>query len=205
VAENAETWLVVGLGNPGPDYERTPHNLGFMVVDRLAEANGGIRVNRPDSQALVGVGRISGQPVVLAKPQTFMNLSGPSVKALLGKHEIPPERLVVIYDDLDLPWTGLRIRPHGSAGSHNGMKSVVGSIGTTEFPRVRLGIDWGRPDRDGAKFVLSEFRKVQMQELDEVLDYGSRAVESILADGVAKAMTKFNRREAEPRPSGSGN
>lgn len=185
-------WLVVGLGNPGPDYELTPHNLGFLVVDRLAVAND-IRVNRKDSQALLGVGSFGTVPVLLAKPQTFMNLSGPSVKALAAKHEIAPERIVVVYDDLDLPWTGVRIRPRGSAGGHHGMESVIRSLGTVEFPRVRLGIDSGRTDRNGADFVLSKFRKAQMQELDELLDYASRAVESIIADGVDMAMTKFNR------------
>jgi len=194
--ESEQPWLIVGLGNPGPEYELTPHNLGFLTVDRLAASNGGMRVNRPDSKSLVGSGRISGQPVLLAKPQTFMNLSGPSVKLLMAKHEVPVERLVVIYDDLDLPWTGIRIRPNGSAGGHHGMESVIGSIGTTAFPRVRLGIDTGRSDRDGASFVLSQFRKSQMQELDEVLDTTCRAVESILAEGVEKAMTRFNRRSA---------
>lgn len=185
-------WLVVGLGNPGPDYELTPHNLGFLVVDRLAVAND-IRVNRKDSQALLGVGSFGTVPILLAKPQTFMNLSGPSVKALAAKHEIAPERIVVVYDDLDLPWTGVRIRPRGSAGGHHGMESVIRSLGTVEFPRVRLGIDSGRTDRNGADFVLSKFRKAQMQELDELLVYASRAVESIIADGVDMAMTKFNR------------
>ena len=108
----------------------------------------------------------------------------------------------MVYDDLDLPWTGVRIRPNGSAGGHHGMESVIGSIGTMEFPRVRLGIDPGRTDRDGAGFVLSPFRKAQMQELDELLDYASRAVESIIAEGVEKAMTKFNRR-ASRGPTGS--
>jgi PTH1 family peptidyl-tRNA hydrolase len=194
-----DPWLIVGLGNPGPRYELTPHNVGFMVVDRLAEANS-IRVNRPDSKAVIGPGTISGKPVLLAKPQTFMNLSGPSVKALLAKHEIPPERLVVISDELNLPWTAVRIRPKGSAGGHNGLESVIASIGTDEFPRVRLGIDTGRTDRDGADFVLSRFRKAHMKELDELLDYTSRAVESIIAEGVDKAMTRFNRKSADPQP-----
>lgn len=194
--ESEQPWLIVGLGNPGPEYELTPHNLGFLTVDRLAASNGGIRINRPDSKSLVGSGRISGNPVLLAKPQTFMNLSGPSVKLLMAKHEVPPERLIVIYDDLDLPWTGIRIRPSGSAGGHHGMESVIGSIGTISFPRVRLGIDTGRTDREGASFVLSQFRKPQMQELDELLDTTSRAVESIIAEGVEKAMTRFNRKSA---------
>jgi len=199
VAETSQPWLVVGLGNPGPEYERTPHNLGFLVIDRLAVANGGIRVNRPDSKSLVGAGSAGGRQVVLAKPQTFMNLSGPSVKLLMAKHGTPPEQLIVVYDDLDLPWTSVRIRPNGSAGGHHGMESVIGSIGTMGFPRVRLGIDTGRTDRDGARFVLSPIRGSRMQELDELLDYASRAVESIIAEGVDKAMTKFNRTAARDR------
>jgi PTH1 family peptidyl-tRNA hydrolase len=201
MASDLEPWLIVGLGNPGPEYELTPHNVGFLVVDRLAAANK-IRVNRHDSKALAGVGSFGGVPVMLAKPQTFMNLSGPSVKSLLAKHEIAPERLIVISDELNLPWTALRIRPKGSAGGHNGMESVIRSIGTEEFPRVRLGIDTGRTDRNGADFVLSQFRKAQLKELDEVLDYASRAVESIVAEGVEKAMTRFNRTAPlnEPRP-----
>jgi peptidyl-tRNA hydrolase, PTH1 family len=121
------------------------------------------------------------------------------VKALMAKHGTPPEQLIVVYDDLDLPWTSVRIRPNGSAGGHHGMESVIGSIGTMEFPRVRLGIDTGRTDRDGAGFVLSPFRKSQMQELDELLDYASRAVESMIAEGVEKAMTKFNRTASRDR------
>ena len=187
------SWLVVGLGNPGPEYEQTPHNLGFLVVDRLAVSNR-IRVNRKDSNAIVGNGIIAGSTVLLAKPQTFMNVSGPSVKSLMAKYEVPPERLIVIYDELDLPWTAIRIRPGGSAAGHNGVLSVIASLGTTEFPRVRLGIHPGQPIRNGADFVLGQFKKAQMQEVDELLDHAARAVESIIAEGVEKSMTKYNRR-----------
>lgn len=189
----SDTWLVVGLGNPGPEYDKTPHNLGFLVIDRLAERNG-IRVTRPDSRSLTGPGRIGGQEVVLAKPQTFMNLSGASVKPLVEKHGIRRERLVIVYDDLDLAWTGLRIRPAGSAGGHHGVESLIRSLGTQEFCRIRLGIHPGHPVKDGAEFVLSPFRKAQTEELDELLDHASAAVESIIAEGVDKSMTKFNRR-----------
>ena len=186
-------WLIVGLGNPGAEYERTQHNLGFLVVDRLAERNG-IRVTRQDSKALIGVGVIAGQAVILAKPQTFMNLSGPSVKALAEKHSVEASQIVVVYDELDLPWTGVRIRPNGSAGGHHGMESVIKSLGTQDFPRVRMGIHPGHPVKDGAQYVLSPFRKAQLQELDELLDHTAAAVESIIAEGVEKSMTKFNRR-----------
>jgi PTH1 family peptidyl-tRNA hydrolase len=185
--------LIVGLGNPGPEYERTQHNLGFLVIDRLGERNA-IRVTRQDSQALTGVGKIAGHDVMLAKPQLFMNRSGPSVKALTEKHAIEVSKVVVVYDELDLPWTGVRIRPKGSAAGHHGIESVIKSLGSQDFPRLRLGIHPGHPVKDGAQYVLSPFRKAQLQELDELLDHAAGAVESIIAEGVEKSMTKFNRR-----------
>ena len=186
-------WLVAGLGNPGEEYSRTPHNLGFLVVDRLAGRHG-IRVNRKDSKALIGLGEIDGKPVMLAKPQTFMNLSGTSLAPLMEKHQIAPSDLVVVYDELDLPWTSLRIKPKGSAAGHNGMDSVIRSLATSEVARVRLGIHPGHPIRDGAEFVLAPFKRSQEKELDELLDQGADAVRSIIAEGVEKAMTRHNRR-----------
>ena len=186
-------FLVAGLGNPGEEYALTPHNLGFLTVDRLAERHG-IRVTRRDSRALVGVGEIDGQPVMLAKPQTFMNLSGTSLAPLMEKHSIELGRLVVVYDELDLPWRALRIKPKGSAAGHNGMKSVIGSLGTSEIVRVRLGIHPGHPLRDGAEYLLAPIKRSQMKELDEFVDYAADAVRSIIAEGVEKAMTKYNRR-----------
>jgi PTH1 family peptidyl-tRNA hydrolase len=189
----ADSWLIAGLGNPGAEYELTYHNLGFLVIDRLAQANN-MRVTRKESMALVGSGHIGSAPVVLAKPQTFMNVSGPSVKSLMEKYEIPVERLVLVYDELDLPWTGVRVRPKGSAAGHNGVESVIGSVGSTDFPRIRLGIHPDHPVRNGKDFVLGRIGKAQMQDLDELLDHASRAVESIIAEGVAMSMTKYNRR-----------
>ena len=145
-------FLVVGLGNPGEEYEFTPHNLGFLVIDRLAGSHA-IRVSRKENMSLVGLGSIRGKQVVLAKPQTFMNLSGPAVSGLLERYELKPDRLIVVYDELDLPWGTLRVRPKGSAAGHKGMKSVIGSLGTSEIARVRLGIHPGREFGDGAKFV----------------------------------------------------
>jgi PTH1 family peptidyl-tRNA hydrolase len=185
--------LVVGLGNPGEDYEHTAHNLGFMIIDRLAERSG-IKVGRKDSMALVGQGTISGHKVLLAKPQTFMNLSGQSVQGLLVKNEIAPADLILIYDELDLPWQSLRIRPNGSAAGHRGVGSVIECVGTKEFPRVRLGVHGGRREKDGAQIVLAKLKRAHKQELDELLDYASQAVESIIAEGVEKSMAKFNRR-----------
>lgn len=186
-------WLVVGLGNPGLQYQWTPHNLGFLAIDRLASQHS-IRVTRPEARALVGSGTIAGQDVVLAKPQTFMNLSGSSVKALAEKYEVPPARLLVVYDELDLPWTAVRLRPKGSHGGHHGVESVIKSLGTSDFARLRLGIHPGHPVRDGAEFVLAPFRKAQLDEVAELLDFASQAVESVIAEGVEKSMTRFNRR-----------
>jgi peptidyl-tRNA hydrolase, PTH1 family len=185
--------LVIGLGNPGEDYEKTPHNLGFLVVDRLAVRNG-IQVGRKDSRALVGNGTVGGQRVLLAKPQTFMNVSGESVNGLLVKHEIGPADLILIYDELDLPWQSLRIRQSGSAAGHRGVDSVIRTTGTKDFPRVRLGIHGGHREKDGARIVLGKLNRAQREELDELLDYASQAVESIIAEGVEKSMAKYNRR-----------
>ena len=185
--------LVVGLGNPGEQYAGTYHNLGFLAVDRLAERHG-IRVTRPDSKALTGAGAVAGKPVLLAKPQTYMNLSGVSVAPLMEKHSISPADLVVVYDDLDLPWMSIRVRRKGSAGGHHGMESLIRELKTEDFVRVRLGIHPGRPVRDGAEFVLSPFRRPQLKELDEVLERAAEAIESIIAEGVEKSMTKYNRR-----------
>ena len=185
--------LVVGLGNPGDEYEDTPHNLGFMVVDRLAERNG-IKVGRKDSMAFVGQGTVAGKRVLLAKPQTFMNVSGESVQGLLVKNEIAAGDLILVYDELDLPWQSVRIRPNGSAAGHRGVDSVIRSVGTKEFPRVRLGVHGGRREKDGAQIVLAKLKRAQRQELDELLDYASQAVESIIAEGVEKSMAKYNRR-----------
>ena len=186
-------FLLAGLGNPGEQYALSPHNLGFLVVDRLAEQFG-IRVNRKDSKALVGLGEIDGRAVMLAKPQTFMNLSGESLAPLMEKHQIEIQNLVVIYDELDLPWGALKIKPKGSAAGHNGMKSVIQWFKTSEIVRVRLGIHPGHPIRNGAEFVLAPIKRSQMKELDEFVGFAADAVRSITAEGVEKAMTKFNRR-----------
>src|SRR5215475_3486044 len=167
-------FLVAGLGNPGEEYAFSPHNLGFLTVDRLAERHG-IRVTRRDSQALVGVGEIDGQRVMLAKPQTYMNLSGDSLAPLMEKHEIELGRLIVVYDELDLPWLDVRIKPKGSAAGHNGMKSVIQSLGTSEIVRMRLGIDPGHPRGPGIEFVLAPFKRSQMKELEELVDYAADA------------------------------
>ncbi|MBK9169458.1 MAG: aminoacyl-tRNA hydrolase [Bryobacterales bacterium] len=186
-------FVVVGLGNPGEKYSVTPHNAGFRVVDELAGRHG-IRVSRPECQAWAGLGKIAGAEVVLAKPQTFMNLSGASVAPLLKKYEAGPEDLIVIWDELNLPWGSLRVGAKGSAGGHNGADSVIRSIGTQQFCRVRLGIHPGRPVRDGAEYVLAPVRRQQLEEWDRLAATAADAVETIIAEGAEKAMTKFNRR-----------
>lgn len=184
---------MAGLGNPGPEYEFTYHNLGFLAIDRLAEA-ASIRVTRPECKALVGPGRVAGDDVLLAKPLTFMNLSGSSIQPLLTKYQIPPERLILIYDELALDWGAMRIRFKGSAGGHNGVSSVIRSVGSENFIRVRLGIRPDHPVGQMKDYVLSRIRKVQTETLDDTLAATVRAVESIITEGVEKAMTKHNRR-----------
>ncbi len=186
-------FLVAGLGNPGAEYENTPHNLGFMVADALAEAHG-IRIGRKENMSYVGHGVIQQHPVALAKPQTFMNLSGPAVRALLERYELTHGRLILVYDELALPFGEIRIRPRGSAAGHNGVKSVIGALGTQEFTRVRLGFRPDYPIGDGAKFVLAPFKRSEMQDVAEMVARGRAAVEAIIAEGVEKAMTMFNRR-----------
>jgi PTH1 family peptidyl-tRNA hydrolase len=186
-------FLVVGLGNPGEEYAATPHNAGFMVVDRLAEMHA-IRVSRKDSKALIGVGEIAGKPVMLAKPQTFMNLSGTSVAPLMEKHGLTPADLIVVWDELNLPFGGLKILKSGSAGGHNGAISVIGSLGTREFVRVRLGVHPGHPLSSGVEYLLAPVKRSQRKELEELVGRGADAVVSIIAEGAAMAMTKFNRR-----------
>ena len=184
---------MVGLGNPGDEYAETPHNMGFRVVDLLAERNS-IRASRNDSKALVGVGEIAQKPVMLAKPQTFMNLSGTSVAPLMEKHGLTAADLILIYDELDLPWGEMRIKLRGSAAGHHGPESVIEKLGTKEFIRVRLGVNPGYKIRDGAEYLLAPIKRSQRKEADELAARGAEAVESIIAEGVEKAMTKYNRR-----------
>ena len=186
-------FLVAGLGNPGEQYTATPHNLGFLVVDRLA-ARHGIRMTRKECQSLVGQGTIGGKTVLLAQPQTFMNLSGVAIKPLLQKNELSPADLILVYDELDLPWGSLRVKPKGSAAGHNGILDVIAKLGTSEFPRLRLGVHPGHPISSGVEYLLSRFTRRQTETLDELLDHGADAVESIIAEGVEKSMTRFNRR-----------
>ena len=186
-------FLVAGLGNPGEEYALSPHNLGFLTIDRLAERHG-IRVTRKDSRALIGIGEIDGRAVMLAKPQTYMNLSGDSLAPLIEKHGIELGNVIVVYDELDLDWMAVRIKPKGSAAGHNGMKSVIQRLGTSEIVRMRLGIHPGHRLSSGADFVLAPVKRSQRKELEELVGYAADAVRSIIAEGVEKSMTRFNRR-----------
>ena len=185
--------LIVGLGNPGPEYQWTPHNLGFLAVDELAN-RGGIRVERPEGKALAGRGKLAGDEIVLAKPLTMMNLSGIAVRELLGKYELQPQDLLLLYDDVALAWGTIRVRERGSAGGHKGMKSVIGTLGTDEFSRVRLGVQPDHPVGDLAVYVLRPMKKAQLEEAATMIEEAADAVELILREGVAAAMNRFNRR-----------
>jgi PTH1 family peptidyl-tRNA hydrolase len=187
--------LIVGLGNPGIAYQFTLHNLGFLVVDRLAERHGARISNRRD-RALTGKAVIAGEEVLLAKPETYMNLSGLSVRELVEDFQADPARdLVVIHDELDLPFGSLRVRKKGGAAGNHGMESVIGALGTQEFTRIRIGISPGHKVGDGAHYVLSPIKKSQYGEIDRVLDRAAEAVEVIVKEGVDAAMNRFNRRE----------
>ena len=175
--------LVIGLGNPGIEYQFTLHNFGFLTIDRLAERHNATVSNRR-GRALTGKANVGGEPMVLAKPETYMNLSGLSVRELVGEFEIDPVRdLVVIYDDLDLPFGSLRVRKQGGAGGHHGMESILGALGTDEFARIRLGISPGHKVADGARYVLSPLKKSQYEAVDQMLDAAADAVEAIADPG----------------------
>jgi peptidyl-tRNA hydrolase, PTH1 family len=185
--------LIVGLGNPDPEYQWTPHNLGFMAVDELAN-RAAIRVERPEGKALVGRGKLAGEDVVLAKPQTYMNLSGVSVRELLGKYELDVRDLLVLWDEVQLPLGTIRIHPEGGAGSHNGAKSVIGAVGTQEFARLRLGCGPEHPVSSRKEHVLRPMKKAELEVVAEMIGEAGDAVEMILRDGIDAAMNKYNRR-----------
>jgi PTH1 family peptidyl-tRNA hydrolase len=190
--------IIVGLGNPDPEYQWTPHNLGFMAVDELANRSG-IRVERPEGKALVGRGKIAGEEVLLAKPQTYMNLSGISVRELLRKYELDLNDLLVLWDEVQLPLGTIRVHPDGSAGSHNGAKSVISAVGTQEFARVRLGCGPDHPLNSRKEHVLRPMKKAELEVAAEMIGEAGDAVEMILTKGIDAAMNKYNRRKpADP-------
>ena len=189
-------WLVVGLGNPGEEYRQTPHNLGFLTVERLSE-DAGVRVTRPEENALVGSGQIGGKQALLAKPLSFVNRSGGPVKRLLRRYRLGSHQLLVVYDELDLAWGRLRLKQKGSAAGHNGMQSIIDALGTSEFPRLRIGIHPGHPVSNGARYVLRPFTRDEIEEVGEIVGRAAEVVRHALAEGTEKAMARSNRRLAE--------
>jgi PTH1 family peptidyl-tRNA hydrolase len=185
-------FLIVGLGNPGREYRLNRHNVGFMALDRLVERRKLMGFTKRQGQALITSGHVAGASVILAKPQTYMNLSGEAVGALVRFYDLPLERLLVCYDDIDLPVGALRLRPEGSSGGHNGMKSIIQRLGTPAFPRLRIGI--GRPPgrRAAASHVLQDLRGDELEFVNAVLDRAAEAIETFIQDGIVTAMNRFN-------------
>lgn len=185
-------WMLVGLGNPGLPYERSRHNTGFRAIDTLC-ARLGCRVDRVRSKALTGTCELAGQKVLLVKPVTYMNLSGVAVRALADYYRIPPAHILVIFDDISLPVGKLRVRPGGSAGGHNGIKSIIAELGTQDFPRVKVGVGAKpHPDYDLADWVLSSFTSAEEKLLVPTLERAVEAAESVIAHGVPETMNRFN-------------
>lgn len=186
--------LIVGLGNPGAEYEWTRHNLGFMLIDRIARETGAL-VKRKVCRAFVGRADLEGVSVELVKPQTYVNLSGESVACLIAKRneiQTTPVHMIVISDDLALPFGTIRLRPRGSAGGHNGLKSIITSLKTDEFMRLRIGIQPSHPVSDAKRFVLEEFPKSERKDVELVLERGENALRTVVRDGIDKAMSQYN-------------
>lgn len=185
-------WLVVGLGNPGDKYENTRHNAGFMVIDALADRKN-IPVQRLKHRALTNSAQVGGRRVLLMKPVTYMNLSGEAVADAARFYKIPPERVLVISDEVALPLGKLRLRKSGSAGGHNGLKNIIQHLGTDQFPRLRVGVgDKPHPDYDMIDWVMSKFQGEDKKAMDAAVDRAAEAVEVLLSEGFDKAMSRFN-------------
>lgn len=189
--------LIVGLGNPGIEYQFTPHNLGFLTIDQIANECG-VEVRNRQCRAVTARTTIGSEEVLLAKPETYMNLSGLSVRELVAQYDIRPDSdLIVIYDELDLPLGTIRIRQRGSSAGHNGIESIIGALGTQEFLRIRLGVAPERKVEDGVQYLLTPLRKAQLKVVDEVLDVAAETVKVILTEGPAAAMNRFNRKDKQ--------
>jgi PTH1 family peptidyl-tRNA hydrolase len=192
--------LIVGLGNPGKEYQGTRHNVGFEVIDTLARRHG-IRLRKRLCKALIGEGTIGGEHVTLAKPLTFMNLSGEAVAELAHRYRLETQDIIVITDDVNLPLGRLRIRTRGSSGGHKGLRSIIQSIGSEDFPRIRIGI--GQPEQTNmVDFVLSRFSRSERRIVREAIERAADAVEVILAEGIEQAMNRFNALQPTPQYSG---
>ncbi|HVI08434.1 MAG TPA: aminoacyl-tRNA hydrolase [Candidatus Binatia bacterium] len=187
--------LIVGLGNPGIEYQFTPHNVGFLAVDRIANDHG-VEIRNRQCRALTARTQIGDQPVLLAKPETYMNLSGVSVRELIAEYGAQPETdLIVIQDELDFPLGTLRIHTRRSSAGHNGIESIIDALGTQDFLRIRMGVAPDHKVSDGKEYLLSPMRKAQLAVVDEMLDVAADAVKAILTEGPAAAMNRFNRKE----------
>lgn len=184
--------LLVGLGNPGAEYSRNRHNVGFLCLNRFAKSHG-LAFSQRQSRARLARGKVNGIDVILAKPTTYMNRSGLAVAALMQQWDISLSDLLVIYDDMDLPLGKIRLRPKGSAGGHHGIESIIAALGSQEFPRLRVGI--GRPEGEqgGIDYVLGDFLPSEREKIEEVVGVASQAIDSILVDGMEKAMNKYNK------------
>ncbi len=189
-------YIIAGLGNPGSKYENTRHNMGFKAIDAMA-SEFGIDVNRVKFKGLIGEGRIGSEKVILLKPQTYMNLSGQSVREIMNFYKIPEENLIVIYDDFDLPIGSIRVRKSGGPGTHNGMKSVVQELGSRKFPRVRVGI--GSSDGSTIQFVIGKVGKDEQQILNEAAEAAASAAADIIRIGIENAMNIHNTRKSEKK------
>lgn len=189
-------YIIAGLGNPGSKYENTRHNMGFKAIDAMA-SEFGIDVNRAKFKGLIGEGRIGTEKVILLKPQTYMNLSGQSVREIMNFYKIPEENLIVIYDDFDLPIGSIRVRKSGGPGTHNGMKSVVQELGSRKFPRVRVGI--GSSDGSAIQFVIGKVGKDEQQILNEAAEAAASAAADIIRIGIENAMNIHNTRKSEKK------
>ena len=186
--------LIVGLGNPGIEYQFTPHNLGFLAIDRIANEVG-VEVRNRQCRALTARAVIGSETVLLAKPETFMNLSGISVRELVAKHEVRAEQdLIVIQDELDFPLGTLRLHTRRSSAGHNGIESIINALGSQDFLRIRIGVAPDRKIEDGMSYLLAPFRKAQLKVVDGMLEVAADAVKAILTDGAAAAMNRFNRK-----------
>jgi len=191
--------LIVGLGNPGIEYQFTPHNLGFLVVDRIASERG-IEIRNRQCRALTARLQVGDELVLLAKPETYMNLSGLSVGELVAEYELRPETdLIVVQDELDFPLGTLRIHTRRSSAGHNGIESIIGALGTQDFLRIRMGVAPERKVEDGERYLLAPFRKSDLAVVDEILDTAAEAVKVILTEGSAAAMNRFNRKEPDEK------
>jgi PTH1 family peptidyl-tRNA hydrolase len=196
--------LIVGLGNPGIQYQFTPHNLGFLAIDRIA-GNLGVEVRNRQCRALTARTVIGDQMVLLAKPETFMNLSGVSVRELMQEYEATPESdLIVLQDELDFPLGTLRIHTRRSSAGHNGIESIIGALGTQDFLRIRMGVAPERKVGDGAEYLLAPMKKSELKVVDGILDSAEEAVKVILKQGPAAAMNRFNRKDESGQGSGAG-